>query len=249
MSEGLAARPSTRPTHCPSDRPITDCPILPATDRPQCDRSKKNGIPDHPGDRLAVRLTNQFLNYFGFPNKTAAAQFRASLAVYFRKIQFFHPSFIVLLCLLLPLKDSEKKRSKENNKTGEKFLFSKIYCEGNFKLCRDSFVRKFVHLYDQSDDWEVEGKGEGCRGKCRPSKGRSTVKVSGGGSGNRAISKLVGRWVGRSVSLSLGLSIGLTIGHTIGRSVGRAIGGTVVRSDGRSYSMSVCYSKGPLQGD
>ena len=114
----------------------------------------------------------------------------------------------------------------------------KIYCEGNFKLCRDSFVRKFVHLYDQSDDWEVEGKGEGCRGKCRPSKGRSTVKVSGGGSGNRAISKLVGRWVGRSVSLSLGLPIGLTIGHTTGRSVGRAIGGTVFRSDGRSVSTS-----------
>ena len=143
---------------------------------------------------------------------------------------------------------AKKKGSKENNETGQNYVFLEIYCEGNFKLCRDSFVRKFVHLYDQSDDWEVEGKGEGCRGKCRPSKGRSTVKVSGG-SGNRAISKLVGRWVGRSVSLSLGLSIGLTIGHTTGRSVGRAIGGTVFRSDGRSVSMSVCYSKGPLHGN
>ena len=79
----------------------------------------------------------------------------------------------------------------------------------------------------------------GCRGRYGRSNGRSTIKVSGGGSVSRAVGKPVGRLVGRSFGRSVAGKVDRTDNRTHDRSVARTGTRTDADSLGRSIGIYV----------
>ena len=103
MSERFSARPSIRPTHCPSARPKPDCPILYAAGRPQCDRSKNRKT--RSSKRPTCRSFDQLISSddMNFHNKLPRHNLQLHSLYIFEKYWFCPVLLIFCIFLFLPL--------------------------------------------------------------------------------------------------------------------------------------------------